>query len=46
MQYEIVNLTEKVVAGFSAITNNTSPEMSSVIEVYGRSFIPKMDVKG
>lgn len=31
MQYEIVNLTEKVVAGFSAITNNTSPEMSSVI---------------
>lgn len=31
MQYEIVNLNEKIVAGFSARTNNTSPKMSSVI---------------
>ncbi len=31
MKYEIVSLNEKMVAGFSAKTNNTSPEMSAVI---------------
>ncbi len=31
MHYEIVELNEKKIAGFSARTNNTSPEMSAVI---------------
>lgn len=31
MEYEIVTLPEKIVAGLSARTNNTSPEMGSVI---------------
>lgn len=31
MNYEIVTLTEKTIVGFSARTNNSSPEMSSVI---------------
>lgn len=31
MDYEIVNLEEKTVAGFSARTNNASPDMEKVI---------------
>lgn len=31
MNYEIVNLEEKTVAGFSARTNNTSSDMGKVI---------------
>lgn len=31
MKYEIVNLEEKIVAGYCARTNNNSPEMSGVI---------------
>ena len=31
MNYEIVTLDEKTIVGFSARTNNSSPEMSSVI---------------
>lgn len=31
MQYEIVTLNEKIMAGFSGRTNNTSPDMSRVI---------------
>ncbi len=31
MQYEIIYLNEKTVVGFSARTNNTSPEMGAVI---------------
>lgn len=31
MNYEIVELTEKVIAGCSARTNNSSPDMSAVI---------------
>ncbi len=31
MNYEIVNLEEKAVAGFSARTNNASPDMAAVI---------------
>lgn len=31
MQYEIVELQEKIIAGISARTNNTSPDMSAVI---------------
>lgn len=30
-EYEIVTLEEKIVAGVSARTNNTSPEMGTVI---------------
>ncbi len=38
MQYEMVNLNEKKVAGFSARTNNTSPEMGDVIGSLWKSF--------
>lgn len=31
MNYEIVDLTEKIIAGCSARTNNTSPDMPAVI---------------
>lgn len=31
MNYEIVNLEEKIVAGFSARTNNASPDMGKII---------------
>lgn len=31
MNYEIVNLEEKTVAGFSARTNNASPDMGKII---------------
>lgn len=31
MEYEIVSINEKIVAGLSARTNNASPEMSTVI---------------
>lgn len=31
MEYEIISLEEKIVAGFSARTNNASPDMTNVI---------------
>lgn len=31
MEYEIISLEEKIVAGFSARTNNSSPDMTDVI---------------
>ena len=38
MQYEVVNLEEKSVAGLSARTNNASPEMGKVIGGLWKSF--------
>lgn len=31
MNYEIVNLEEKIIVGFSAITSNEDPKMEKVI---------------
>lgn len=47
MKYEIVNLEEKIVVGFSDRTNNSSPDMGSVIgglwqRFYSPSNYPKI----
>ena len=39
MEYEIVNLDEKILVGASANTSNSSPDMSNVIGGYGENFI-------
>ena len=38
MEYEIVNLDEKILVGASANTSNSSPDMSNVIEI-GRAHV-------
>ena len=40
MNYEIVNLEEKIVAGFSARTNNASPDMGRLSANSGRNSTP------
>lgn len=42
MNYEIVNLEEKTVAGFSARTNNASPDMGEIIgELWQKLYSPE-----
>lgn len=36
MNYEIVNLNEKIIAGITARTGNSDPECQKIIGVYGR----------
>ena len=38
MNYETVNLTEKIMVGISARTNNSSPDMGEVIGGLWRKF--------